>query len=1221
MPSLANSAVKLFHRLISSSSEVRQLHHTGIETVLDGNTAVAVTEACIAEAAGLGAAFPAESATLTWKAEQQRKGTNCAGKVLSSREAEGPRGALAAAIGQTMAGVRATVFLSAPDLAQAQDLLVMAAGRHLPLVIHMDNRALATHSTPLGSGHEVCHFVADTGCIVLIAANVQEAVDLTLVARRVAESILTPVLVVMDGEQTALAAQEVYLPSPAVVQDYLGQPDDVISIDTTAQRLLFGETRRRIPRWHDLDRPVLHGALQGPESWALGMAARHPYFEQQLQDILTDAFSSLTQQVGNRLGPISTHALEQASIVLVAQGAAVETLEAVADHMQQAHQLSIGVLGIRCLRPLATTQIIEQLKGKAIVAVLERLDAPLSGDPPLLRDLRAALGSNQTPRLRSVAYGLGGSALRAADLTALCLDLENKIHQHGETHTTYLGLEFSRTSSIYPKRQVLLDALRRDYPQIDDLGIKSNDPSPDLRPSNATTVAIHRISGQGGRGLAMDAAAFLHQLMGGRVRSHPGLFWSRYESYCVDRFTNAPDNNGAPLRDPGDETPVDLAILTTPRYHRLFKPLTGLRKGGALLCSSALDDDALWQSLPNSLRDGLRQQDVSLYCLAAHETVKDEPDLAKEQLLGGLVGVLIDNATLEQTQRKVIAQRETILKNLDETARGPHLAAFSAGLGGVRKIDYDQLSTAPDKAEQVIRGDDVPLVVRRLGRIDDQYDSLPRFWDQVGVLYRYGESAELTPDPYMATGTIPPLSSSFRDLSDSRDILPTFKPQACTGCGKCWTHCPDTAIGVAALPAGDLLDTGIRLAGANDLRMAAGKLASRMNTLARKKTGDYNTLGEYAQEAFSWLQEKMPMDAKRKQAMEQAMQGLLEKTGPLAVALTEPFFADPDGKKKDSGEWLSLAINPDACKGCGLCIQLCEPQALLASPQQADHESQSRAQWGIWEQLPDTPKATINRVSDHSDVGPLPALLLSRSAQQSMAGGDGAEAGSGERIAVRLALATAEHTRRPLLEGLIEEIDKTRQGCVELIRKTLTEALPTDDLDALAEGLDAVQPGQVQLASLTQQVEAAAKSGGVDAARLRRLVGTARQLGDLQQRLSTGIHGLGRAPLGLVIAPGSLSTWAGVFPNNPFQVPVAMDMSGDTPQLAAGLLEGQLREFTTGLALLRQARLELTHPQEAARSSASAGPLGWHDLTREEQQLCPPILLLGNDDSLGGRGL
>jgi pyruvate-ferredoxin/flavodoxin oxidoreductase len=152
-------------------------------------------------------------------------------------------------------------------------------------------------------------------------------------------------------------------------------------------------------------------------------------------------------------------------------------------------------------------------------------------------------------------------------------------------------------------------------------------------------------------------------------------------------------------------------------------------------------------------------------------------------------------------------------------------------------------------------------------------------------------------------------------------------------------------------------------------------------------------------------------------------------------------------------------------------------------------------------------------------------------------------------------------------------------------------------------------------------VEAAAQSGGVDAARLRRVVDIARALGDLKQRLTTGIHGLGRAAYGLAVAPGSISTWAGVFPNNPFQVPVAIDMSGDTPQLAAGLLEGQLREVSDGFALLRQARLELTKPQEAARNAGKAPPLRWSTLSPEEKRLCPPVVLLGNDDSLGGRGL
>jgi pyruvate-ferredoxin/flavodoxin oxidoreductase len=1031
---------------------------------------------------------------------------------------------------------------------------------------------------------------------------------------------LIPVLVVMDGEQTALAAQEVYLPSPELVQNYLGHPDDAIPVNVAAHRLLFGEARRRIPRWHDLDRPVLHGALQGPESWALAAAARHPYFLQDLQGIFDTAFTQLAEQIGSRLSPLSTYALEDSQIVLVAQGAAVETAEAVSDHMREAHNLNIGVLGIRSLRPFPGTQIVEHLKGKTVVAVLERLYAPLSNDPPLLRDLRATFSpTDQAPHFRSILYGQGGLSLRSGDLTALCLDLEARPNE--ENHpATYLGLEFSRASSIYPKRQVLLDTLRRDYPQIDTLGLKSPDPSPDLRPTNAVTVAVHRISGQGGRSLGMDAAAFLQKLMGGRVRSNPGLFWARFESYCVDMFTNAPDNNGAPLRDPGDQVPVDLSVIATSRYHRMLKPLNDLRQGGALLCASTLDDDALWQSFPRSLRDGLQQHNVELYCLTPHEAHPDNTELAKEHLLGGIIGVLLDIGKLKQTQRTVISQRDTILKNLDASSRETHLTAFSAGLEELRKLDYTEL-TPPVETGSELNGDEVPLTVRRLGRVDDAYDSLPRFWDQVGVLYRYGESDELTPDPYLATGTMPPLSSSFRDLSDSRYILPVFNPKTCTGCGKCWSSCPDTAIGATAISASALLDTGIRLTGADGLRMVASKLASRMNTLAKKQGEELYTAAEYTSAAFSWLKEKMPMDAERQQTMEKAIQDLTGRIGPLPMALTEPFFSTPEAQAKDSGTLLSLAIDPNACKGCELCIEVCEPKALKAVAQTPDTEQQARVLWDIWEQLPDTPKVIIDQVSDHADVGPLPGLLLTRQAMQTLAGGDGAEAGSGERIAVRLALATAEYVRRPLMDGMTQEIDQTRKECAALIREILTKSLPTDDLDALAEGLGTAQSGQVQLASLTQRVEDAAQSGGLDAIRLRRLVGYTQQLGDLHQRLSTGVHGLGRAPYALAIAPGSLSTWAGVFPNNPFQVPVAMDMSGDTPQLAAGLLEGQLREFTSGLSLLRQIRLELSDPQAAARSAAEPEVLNWNGLTSDEKRLCPPILLLGNDDSLGGRGL
>ena len=83
----------------------------------------------------------------------------------------------------------------------------------------------------------------------------------------------------MDGEQTALAVQDVCLPSPAQVGNIVGPPRQHIDSPTEAQKLLFGETRRRVPAWHDLDEPVLTGALFEPENFALGALARGPYFD------------------------------------------------------------------------------------------------------------------------------------------------------------------------------------------------------------------------------------------------------------------------------------------------------------------------------------------------------------------------------------------------------------------------------------------------------------------------------------------------------------------------------------------------------------------------------------------------------------------------------------------------------------------------------------------------------------------------------------------------------------------------------------------------------------------------------------------------------------------------------------------------------------------------------------------------------------------------------
>lgn len=1208
MPGFSNSALRLYQRLFSP--QPTNSPHASIKTVLDGNTAIAALEACIAEAAGLGSTFPADAAAFSWQKEQQRRGQNCFGKNLSGRDTEGARGALAAAIGLSMSGARATAFLSSPDIMSAQDLLVTAVGQHIPIVVHLSNRTLAAHAGALGCDHQAYHVSADSGFFVLHATTVQEAVDLSLVARRVAELSLIPGIVAMDGEQTALAAQEVHLPHPDLVRQFLGDPAEQIPAPTPAQKLLFGETRHRVPRWHDPDRPVMHGALQGPESWALGAVAKHPYFNHHLGAILEESLARLSSQTGRTLEQVSNYQTDNAQIILIAQGAAVETLEAVAAHMRKERKLKVGVLGIHCFRPFPGAQIAEHLKNKRVVAVLERVDTPLAVDPPLMRQIRAALEralengrlkaeihpgyplikERQLPRFRSVVYGLGGQALRAADLVALCENLEEK----GQGRI-FLGFEFDRASSIYPKRQVLLDNLRRSYPNITGLGLRSQQPSPELRPAGAITVAIHNLADKIGKGLSVEAAVFLHSLCGGSIRSRPGLFHERWLSGWIDSFTYAP----TALRDPGDDLLIDVAVLTAPQ--RLTQPLAGLRKGGVLVAVSTLDDAALWQTLSPALRENIQGQQALLYC------VPSSP-------LGGLLGTLLDTGLLDLKVRRVLNGYEDSLHNLPESERVARLDNFKAGLEAVRLIDYQNLPT-PQSEVPAIWNDEVPMAVRHLGKSGSAYDSLPRFWDQVGVLYRNGETAEMTPDPYMATGIIPPLSSTFRDLSGARESLPVFDPNTCTGCGQCWTRCPDSAIGSIIISPTTLIEASIRLTSTDSLRMVAGKLANRLHRLGRDQQLTYSTAGEFIQEAFAGLKDKLPLSSERKIAVTDAMEILIQTIGELPVARTDPFFYEPERYQHETGELLSVVINPDACKACGLCIAVCEPEALSSVPQTRPLIEHTRQLWRLWEQLPDTPGKSIERASEH--IGQMPAILLSRYCQLAVAGGDNAEAGSGEKAAVRLALAVTEFQRQPLINRFIADIADLRKKLIKNIKLNFESALPTDDLDVLAKGLDAIHPGgQTPLSAFT--VEGAAEPGLIDTARLRRLVKTSQALGELHWRLSEGGHGLGRARLSLAIAPGTLTSWAGSWPHNPFQVPVAVDMIGDTAQLAGGLLEGQLREAIEGIALLRQARLELDKPDEAGR--AILDPLNWSDLSRQEQGLCSPLLLLGNDDVLGGKG-
>ncbi|MBI4494125.1 MAG: pyruvate ferredoxin oxidoreductase, partial [Chloroflexi bacterium] len=198
--------------------------YPGIPTTADGSTTVVWVEAHITEAAG---AYPITSSTNMgggYQLEVANGQKNLWGTPLAFLEPESEHSAATVCEGFALAGGRVTNFTSGQGLVLMKEVLYTISGKRLPIVFHIGARALTSQSLNVHAGHDDVMAVADTGWGVLWARNAQEAGDLALIARRVAEETETPFLNVQDGFLTTHTIENVLLPEPELMRLFVGDP-------------------------------------------------------------------------------------------------------------------------------------------------------------------------------------------------------------------------------------------------------------------------------------------------------------------------------------------------------------------------------------------------------------------------------------------------------------------------------------------------------------------------------------------------------------------------------------------------------------------------------------------------------------------------------------------------------------------------------------------------------------------------------------------------------------------------------------------------------------------------------------------------------------------------------------------------------------------------------------------------------------------------------------
>ena len=103
------------------------------------------------------------------------------------------------------------------------------------------------------------------------------------------------------GFLTTHLIESLQVPERELIEEFLGRPDDIIDTPTPAQRIIYGEKRRRIPELWDVDNPVMSGLVQNQDAYMQSVAAQRPFFFDHIKDISDAAFEEYGELTGTAL--------------------------------------------------------------------------------------------------------------------------------------------------------------------------------------------------------------------------------------------------------------------------------------------------------------------------------------------------------------------------------------------------------------------------------------------------------------------------------------------------------------------------------------------------------------------------------------------------------------------------------------------------------------------------------------------------------------------------------------------------------------------------------------------------------------------------------------------------------------------------------------------------------------------------------------------------------
>ena len=330
---------------------------------------------------------------------------------------ESEHSAMSASIGSAATGARTYTATSSQGLALMHEILFIASGMRLPIVMTVANRAL---SAPLNIWNDHGDIMAekDIGWIQIFVENGQESFDHSVMAFKIAENhqVLLPTIINLDGFILTHVVEPLEMLDQETIDRFLPPLVPYLKLDTK--------------------KPVTMGAFAMPELYTEAKMAHQVALTNSYDHIL-EVWREWGELTGRHYKPVEKYRTEGAKVLLLLMGSLAEVAEVAVDEMRDAGQ-SVGLIKPRLWRPFPFKDLREAVAGADLVIVCDRA-LSLGGGGPSGNggSAQRPVSPGQETQVLGYAVGLGGRDVQPQAFKDMVSHALNEIKQ-GPTEEFYL---------------------------------------------------------------------------------------------------------------------------------------------------------------------------------------------------------------------------------------------------------------------------------------------------------------------------------------------------------------------------------------------------------------------------------------------------------------------------------------------------------------------------------------------------------------------------------------------------------------------------------------------------------------------------------------------------------------------------------------------------------------------------------------------------------------